>query len=154
VSHVTFSPIGYVRLGRKEATKDGWGSNRSRIELDATRFRPDALWGLEDLSHLEVIFYFNLHADEPTETAARHPRDRKDWPKVGIFAQRGRMRPNRIGLSTCRIVGVNGTSIEVEGLDAVDGTPVLDIKPVWKGNEPRGDIREPEWAREIMSKYW
>jgi tRNA (Thr-GGU) A37 N-methylase len=66
----------------------------------------------------------------------------------------GRMRPNRIGLSTCRVAKVEGISIEVEGLDAVDGTPVLDIKPVWKGNEPRGEIREPRWAQEIMSKYW
>ena len=151
---VTFTPIGHVRGGRKEATKDGWGNNRSRIELDGARFKPDALLGIEELSHIEVIFYFHVHADEPTETGARHPRDRLDWPKVGIFAQRGRMRPNRIGLSTCRVVKAEGLSIEVEGLDAVDGTPVLDIKPVWKGNEPRGEIREPRWAQEIMSKYW
>lgn len=146
---IVFRPIGYVRGGRKEATKDGWGSNRSRIELDPARFTSDALAGLDQLSHIEVIFYFHLHTDEPVETGARHPCDRQDWPKVGIFAQRGRMRPNRVGLSTCRILGVNGTTIEVEALDAVDGTPVLDIKPVWKGNEPRGDIREPDWAREI-----
>jgi tRNA-Thr(GGU) m(6)t(6)A37 methyltransferase TsaA len=151
---VTFMPIGHVRGGRKEATKDGWGNNRSRIELDGARFKPDALLGIEELSHIEVIFYFHVHADEPTEAGARHPRDRLDWPKVGIFAQRGRMRPNRIGLSTCRVAKVEGISIEVEGLDAVDGTPVLDIKPVWKGNEPRGEIREPRWAQEIMSKYW
>jgi tRNA-Thr(GGU) m(6)t(6)A37 methyltransferase TsaA len=143
-----------VRGGRKEATKDGWGGNRSRIELDAARFGREALAGIEDLSHIEVLFHFHLDADEPVETGARHPRGRADWPKVGIFAQRGRMRPNRIGLSTCRVVGVNGTAIEVEGLDAVDGTPVLDIKPVWSGNEPRGEIREPAWAREIMSMYW
>ncbi len=151
---ITFHPIGHVRGGRTEATKDGWGGNRSRIELDAARFGPDALAGIEDLSHIEVLFYFHLHADEPVETGARHPRDRADWPKVGIFAQRGRMRPNRIGLSTCRVMGVDGTAIEVEGLDAVDGTPVLDIKPVWSGNEPRGAIREPAWARELMAKYW
>lgn len=151
---ITFHSIGHVRGGRTEATKDGWGKNRSRIELDAARFGPDALAGIEDLSHIEVLFYFHLHADEPVETGARHPRDRADWPKVGIFAQRGRMRPNRIGLSTCRVMGVDGTVIEVEGLDAVDGTPVLDIKPVWSGNEPRGAIREPAWARELMAKYW
>jgi tRNA-Thr(GGU) m(6)t(6)A37 methyltransferase TsaA len=151
---ITFHPIGYVRGGRKEATKDGWGGNRSRIQLDPARFGREALAGIEDLSHIEVLFHFHLDADEPVETGARHPRGRADWPKVGIFAQRGRMRPNRIGLSTCRVVGVNGTAIEVEGLDAVDGTPVLDIKPVWSGNEPRGEIREPAWAREIMSMYW
>jgi tRNA-Thr(GGU) m(6)t(6)A37 methyltransferase TsaA len=154
LADITFQPIGYVRGGRKEATKDGWGDNRSRIELDSSRFKPDALFGVEELSHIEVLFYFHLHTDEPTEIGARRPRDRKDWPKVGIFAQRGRMRPNRLGLSTCRVVKVEDMAIEVEGLDAVDGTPVLDLKPVWKGNEPRGEIREPAWAREIMSKYW
>jgi tRNA-Thr(GGU) m(6)t(6)A37 methyltransferase TsaA len=151
---LTMIPVGYVRGGRQEATKDGWGPNRSRIELDAARFTPDALAGLDQLSHIEVIFYFHLHADEPTETGARHPRDRKDWPRVGIFAQRGRMRPNRIGLSVCRVLAVRGTSVEVEGLDAVDGTPVLDIKPVWSGNAPRGAFREPPWARELMANYW
>jgi tRNA (adenine37-N6)-methyltransferase len=155
MSHaVTFRPIGFVRGGRKEATKDGWGDNRSRIELDPAQFGPEALAGIEELSHIEVIFFFHLHADEPVETGSRHPRDRQDWPKVGIFAQRGRMRPNRIGLSTCEVVAVDGVAVEVKGLDAVDGTPVLDIKPVWKGNEPRGDIREPRWAQEIMARYW
>jgi tRNA-Thr(GGU) m(6)t(6)A37 methyltransferase TsaA len=150
----TMRPIGIVRGGRTEATKDHWGINRSRIELDAAQFGQESLAGLDQLSHIEVIYYFHLHADEPTETGARHPRDRKDWPKVGIFAQRGRMRPNRIGLSTCRVVGLKGLSVEVEGLDAVDGTPVLDIKPVWSGNAPRGTFREPEWARELMANYW
>jgi tRNA-Thr(GGU) m(6)t(6)A37 methyltransferase TsaA len=151
--HITMTPIGYVRGGRGEATKDHWGGNSSRIELDA-RFGPEALAGIDQLSHIEVLFYFHLHAGEPTETGSRHPRDRADWPKVGIFAQRGRMRPNRIGLTTCRVVRVRGTSVEVEGLDAVDGTPVLDIKPVWSGNFPRGQFREPDWARELMENYW
>lgn len=154
MTEIRFTPIGFVRGGRKEATKDGWGGNRSRIELDTSRFGPEALAGVAELSHIEVLFYFHIGADEPAEFGARHPRDRQDWPKVGIFAQRGRMRPNRLGLSTCRVLGVTGTAIEVEGLDAVDGTPVLDIKPVWRGNEPRGEIREPAWAREIMAKYW
>jgi len=150
----TMKPIGFVRGGRKEATKDHWGDNRSRIELDPGQFGPEALTGVDQLSHIEVLFYFHLHADEPVETGARHPRDRADWPAVGIFAQRGRMRPNRIGLCACRVISVNGLAIEVEGLDAVDGTPVLDIKPVWSGNAPRGPLREPAWAKEIMANYW
>lgn len=150
----TMTPIGFVRGGRQEATKDHWGANRSRIQLDAGRFGPEALAGIDQLSHIEVLFFFHIDADEPVETGARHPRGRADWPKVGIFAQRGRMRPNRIGLCACRVLAVNGLSIEVEGLDAVDGTPVLDIKPVWSGNAPRGSLREPNWAKEIMANYW
>jgi tRNA-Thr(GGU) m(6)t(6)A37 methyltransferase TsaA len=151
---INMMPIGFVRGGRKEATKDHWGGNRSQIELDSGRFGPKALAGIDQLSHIEVLFYFHLHTDEPMEIGARHPRDRADWPEVGIFAQRGRMRPNRIGLCACRVIAVNGLAIEVDGLDAVDGTPVLDIKPVWSGNAPRGSLREPAWAKEIMANYW
>ena len=64
------------------------------------------------------------------------------------------MRPNRIGLRTCRVIPVDGLSLAVEGLDAVDGTPVLDTKPVWSGNAPRGSFCEPAWAKEIMEDYW
>lgn len=151
---IEMRPIGFVRGGREHATKDGWGDNRSRLELDPDRFTTDALCGLEDVSHIEVVFYFHIDADEPTETGARHPRGRLDWPRVGIFAQHGRMRPNRIGASICRVLGLDGTAVDVEGLDAVDGTPLLDIKPVWSGYLPRGELREPAWAREIMTRYW
>ena len=147
-------PIARVRGGRSEATKDGWGPNRCRIELDATRFGPEALMGLESVSHIEVVFHFHLHQDEATETGARHPRGRADWPQVGIYAQRGRMRANRLGVSVCQLLAVDGTALEVQGLDAVDGTPVLDIKPVWSGYLPRGELREPAWARELMQGYW
>ena len=74
--------------------------------------------------------------------------------RAGIFAQRGKNRPNRLGVCVCRVVGVDGLAVEVEGLDAIDGTPVLDIKPVLKGFLPRGEVREPAWATEIMKDYW
>lgn len=149
-----FQSIGTVRGGRREATRDYWGDNRCRLELDADRFAADALLGLQAVSHVEVLFYFHIDDDEPVATGARHPRGRSDWPRVGIFAQRGRMRPNRIGATICRVLGVDGTALLVEGLDAVDGTPLLDIKPVWSGHLPRGEFREPDWAMELMSEYW
>jgi len=151
---IVMMPIGTVQGGRREATKDHWGDNRARIALDPAQFGPEALAGIAELSHIEVLFYFHLHADEPVQRGTRHPRERSDWPKVGIFAQRGRMRPNRIGYSICRVVAVDGLAVEVEGLDAVDGTPVLDIKPLWSGNAPRGAFREPGWAKELMANYW
>lgn len=73
---------------------------------------------------------------------------------VGIFAQRGRKRPNRIGVTMCRILAVDGLRIDVAGLDAIDGTPVLDIKPVLREFLPRGDHRQPAWASELMRGYW
>jgi len=152
--HVTMKSIGFVRGGRMEATKDGWGRNRSRLELREDIFSPGCLQGLEAHSHIEVVFYFHLNADETTEYGARRPRGRSDWPTVGIFAQHGRMRPNRIGVSVCRLLSVVDLMVQVEGLDAVDGTPILDVKPVWSGYLPRGSIREPQWAKELMAAYW
>jgi tRNA-Thr(GGU) m(6)t(6)A37 methyltransferase TsaA len=154
LAEVTLRPIATVRGGRDAPTDDDWGQSRARIELDPARFPPEALAGLADFSHAEVIFLFDRVSDEKIETGARRPRGRADWPLVGIFAQRGKNRPNRIGLTTCRIVAVDGLGVEVEGLDAIDGTPVLDIKPVLSGFLARGAVREPAWALEIMRDYW
>ena len=151
---IGMTPIGRVVGGRAEATKDHWGANRPTIVLRDDLLGPDALKGLDAHSHIEVVFHFHLHTDEPVEAGARHPRGRTDWPAVAIYAQHGRMRINRIGVSVCRLLWVDGLSVEVEGLDAVDGTPVLDIKPVWSGYRPRGAFREPDWARELMASYW
>jgi tRNA-Thr(GGU) m(6)t(6)A37 methyltransferase TsaA len=150
---ISIEPIGHVVGGRVPAEDDDWGQVRARIEL-VPRFGPDALAGLDEFSHIEVVFHFDRQDEAKVVSGARHPRGRADWPKVGIFAQRGKARPNRIGVSVCRMIAVHGTALEVEGLDAVHGTPVLDIKPVMAGFQPRGEICEPEWAREIMADYW
>ena len=150
----SLTPIGHVRGGRDRPVDDDWGASRAKIELDPTRFTADSLAGLADFSHLEVIFLFDKVADGEIEYGARHPRGRQGWPLVGIFAQRGKNRPNRLGLCSCRIVSVDGLAVEVEGLDAIDGTPVIDLKPVMAGFLPRGPIREPAWAGEIMKDYW
>ena len=70
------------------------------------------------------------------------------------LTQRGKDRPNRLGVSVCRIEGVEGRDIRVRGLDAVDGTPVLDLKPVMREFLPRGDVRQPAWSRDLMAGYW
>jgi tRNA (Thr-GGU) A37 N-methylase len=127
---------------------------RAEIVLDGARFAPDALSGLADFSHAEIVYHFHAVPEADIVAGARRPRGRADWPAVGIFAQRGRSRPNRLGVSTCEILGVSGLVLSVRGLDAIDGTPVLDIKPVLSGFAPRGMLREPEWARAIMAAYW
>jgi tRNA (Thr-GGU) A37 N-methylase len=148
------SAIGFVVGGRGPAEDDHWDTVEARIDLDPLRFGKDALLGLDAFSHAEIVFVFDGVAESDIVEGARHPRDNRDWPRVGIFAQRGRNRPNRLGVSICRIVSVDGTSLHVTGLDAIDGTPVVDIKPVLSGFQPRGAIREPAWAREIMADYW
>ncbi len=147
-------PIGVVRGGRTDPIDDDWDQVEAEIVLDAARFAPDAAAGFDAFSHIEVIFHFDRADPGKINTGARHPRGNTAWPKVGIFAQRGKDRPNRIGVTVCRILSVDGLCVRVRGLDAIDGTPVLDIKPVMTGFLPRGEIREPGWARELMADYW
>lgn len=152
----TIEPVGHVRGGRGEAVDDDWGASRAAVELDPARFTAEALMGLDQFSHAEIVFVFVFDrvSDDKIETGARHPRGNPDWPRVGIFAQRGKNRPNRLGVTVARIVGVDGLRLELEGLDAIAGTPVIDIKPVMTSFLPRGDVREPEWAGELMQGYW
>jgi tRNA-Thr(GGU) m(6)t(6)A37 methyltransferase TsaA len=154
IGDVVVRPVGWVVGGRAEVRDDEWGEVRAVIRIDGARFSSEALAGLEDFSHLEVVYHFDRVPEEKIETGARHPRGNTDWPKVGIFAQRGKNRPNRIGVSRCRVLRVDGLEMHVEGLDAVDGTPVLDIKPYMTEFGPQGAIRQPEWATAIMSRYY
>lgn len=151
---VSLLPIGVVHSQRAEAIDDDWDKIESYIELDSNQFDETALAGLGEFSHVEVIYAFHRVPDEKIETGARHPRGRTDWPLVGIFAQRGKNRPNRLGATVCRVRHVKGLKIELEGLDAIDGSPVLDIKPLMSGFLARGEFREPDWAKEIMRQYW
>jgi tRNA (adenine37-N6)-methyltransferase len=145
--------IGRVEGGRSEPVDDDWGDVEAVIRLDE-RFGEDALAGLDAFSHLEVVYAFHLVEEAAVEQGARHPRGNAEWPRVGIFAQRGKNRPNRLGVSRCELLGVEGTAVRVRGLDAVDGTPVLDLKPWMAEFAPRGDVRQPAWSRELMRGYW
>ena len=150
---ITLVPIGVVRGGRTAPVDDAWAHETCTIELDA-RFGADATAGLADFSHVEVVYHFHQVDEAEVVAGARHPRGNPAWPAVGIFAQRGRTRPNRLGVSIAELVAVDGTRVTVRGLDAVDGTPVLDLKPVMTGFAPRGPVREPAWARALMAGYW
>ena len=148
------TPIGVVHSTRKNLADDNWLREQTSIELDAGQFTADALAGLAEFSHVEIVFYMNLADPAMTEHAARRPRDNSAWPRVGIFAQRGKDRPNHIGVTVCRIKNVSGTTVVVEGLDAIDGTPVLDIKPWVAEFAPRGTAHQPTWVSEMMHGYW
>jgi tRNA (adenine37-N6)-methyltransferase len=147
------SPIGYVEAARVAPEDDRWGASQATIEL-TDDFEPEALQGLDAFSHVEVLFFFHGVEPDRVVSGARHPRNNKDWPKVGIFAQRGKARPNRIGSTICRVVRVEGTRLIVAELDAIDGTPVLDLKPIMGEFLPRGEVRQPEWSHELMRAYW
>jgi tRNA-Thr(GGU) m(6)t(6)A37 methyltransferase TsaA len=154
MTEYTVRPIGHVISARSARIDDDWGSVESVIRLDADRFTPDSVAGLDEFSHVEVIFVFDQFDEAKVNVGARHPRGNEAWPKVGIFAQRASSRPNRLGVTTCELIGVDGLDVRVRGLDAIDATPVLDIKPHLREFDPRGDVRQPAWASELMAGYW
>lgn len=150
---VQLTAIGFVESIRPHAEDDFWGGEEACITL-APDFTAEALEGVSDFSHVEVLFLF--HEVEPAKIVrgARHPRKNDAWPAVGIFAQRGKNRPNRIGSTICRVLRVDGTKLFVTELDAINGTPVLDIKPVMAEFLPRQEVRQPDWSRQLMRNYW
>ncbi len=153
MTEFTVHPIGWVRSSRQESYDDNWDTETCSIELEAS-FSAEALAGLEAFSHVEIVFLFDQIDASTVNTGSRHPRNNPDWPKVGIFAQRGARRPNRLGVTRCQLLGVDGTILRLRGLDAIAGTPVLDIKPVMHEFEARGAISQPLWASELMEDYW
>jgi tRNA-Thr(GGU) m(6)t(6)A37 methyltransferase TsaA len=154
MNQIILNPIGKVGSSRKEVIDDNWDQESCFVELDNKNFSPEALAGLVDFSHVEVLFFMDQVDPSKVEKVARHPRNNSEWPKVGIFAQRGKNRPNQIGSTICKILKVEGLKVYLQGLDAVDNTPVLDIKPWVKEFGPRGEIKQPKWISELMVGYW
>ena len=147
-------PVATVLGGRTEIYEDNWADVAAIIKLDADQFEPDALTGVSEYSHLEVVFYFDQLDPARIQTGLRHPRNNPGWPLVGVFAHRGPYRPNRLGISRCRLDRVDGLELHVRGLDAIDGTPVLDIKPYTAEFTPTEPTHQPRWATELMRDYY
>ncbi|VEF47626.1 transcriptional regulator [Bacillus freudenreichii] len=150
---IIIKPVAYVRNSRKNIEDDNWGSIISEIEL-IDELDESSFQGVGDFSHLEIIFYFDHVTDDKIQYGARHPRNNKKLPKIGIFAQRGKNRPNKLGLTTAELIQHDGRKIIVKGLDAIDGTPIVDIKPVMKEFLPRKEIKQAKWSSELMKDYW
>ena len=157
MTRFSVEPIGVVRCSRAASIDDDWDAVESSIELDPAVLEPDATLGLDTISHIEVVYRFHLADPAAACRGARRPRGNPAWPLTGILAQRAKDRPNGLGVTVCRLLAVEGPegrTVRVEGLDAIDGTPVLDIKPYLSGFAPRGDVREPRWSLELMAGYW
>ncbi len=146
--------LAHVVGGRMEPTDDHWGGTRAIIRLDGARFTPAATAGLDAFSHLEVIFRFHLTDPADLNLGARRPRDNPAWPEVGIFGHRNMRRLNWLGISRCRLLKVDGLDLHVEDLDAVDSTPILDIKPWFAEFGPRGETRQALWTTEMLGAYF
>lgn len=146
-------PIGHVRSGRVDAADtDHWGGVIARIELVA-ELGDRALLGIEDYSHVEVLFWFHQVTPRSSYREPLRPRGRDDLPAVGVFAARGPNRPNPIGTTICPILDVGKDWLSVQALDAIDGTPVVDLKPVMSELLP-SQVDQPAWSRELMRAYF
>ena len=154
---ISLVPIGQVHSSRSVVVDDHWDQEKSSITLDSSQFHTDSLAGLGEFSHVEIVFFMDQVEASSIETKSRHPRGNKNWPKVGIFAQRAKFRPNQIGTTICKILKIEGLTLFLEGLDAIEGTPVLDVKPWVQEFGPRGSVFQPKWISELMrtnSEIW
>jgi tRNA-Thr(GGU) m(6)t(6)A37 methyltransferase TsaA len=150
---ITLTPIGYVKNSRSGMQDDYWGDVISEIII-AEDLPEECLDGIETFSHLEIIYHFDKANPNDVVNGASHPRGNKAWPKVGIFAQRKKDRPNHLGLTTVKLISRKGRILIVEGLDADNDTPVLDIKPIAKEFLPQEEVTQPVWMNELMKDYW
>jgi len=149
---IELEAIGVVRSPVSAQTDEGWGQVESTIEL-LPQFAP-GLSGLDQFSHALVLVFLHEAAFEPSRHIRRRPRGLSDMPLVGIFAQRAKDRPNPIGVTAVRVVSVDGPQLRVRGLDAIDGTPVIDIKPYFPEFDRVPEAEVPSWAAQLMTRYF
>ncbi len=149
---MNFEPIGQVKSRAKEKVDENWGQVVSEIHLREEFTR--GLIGLESFSHIIVIYHMHESSWKLDTDLVRRPQGREDMPKVGIFAQRAKHRPNPIGITAVKLVSIKGNVIQVQGLDAIDNTPVLDIKPYYAQYDSRPQAIAPEWVGRLMKDYF
>ena len=151
-SSIELNPIAYVSNDRHHLEDDNWGEVVSEIRL-RDDLSSELLLGLDTFSHIEVIFVFHRISVDKIIPDSRHPRNNKTWPKLGLLAQRSSYHPNPIGLCTAKLLKVVGKVVTVQGLDAVAGSPVLDIKPVFQEFSTI-ETTQPKWVSELLTNYW
>lgn len=145
---MNFEPIGVVRSPVTEGVDKDWGKVVSDIQVDI-KWAP-GLIGLDQFSHIIVVFYMHESSFTAAADLVRRPQGREDMPMIGIFAQRAKHRPNPIGITAVPLIKVLGNIITVKGLDAIDGTPVLDIKPYFPDYDRVENPKVPEWVSRLM----
>lgn len=144
--------IGIVKSPVKQPVDENWGEVIAEVELKSSLAR--GLTGIEQFSHAIVVFLMHQYSFPPATDLVRRPRERADMPEVGIFAQRAKHRPNPIGVTAVELIEVRGNVLVVKGLDAIDGTPVLDIKPYVPVFDSRPNAVVPEWIERLMEGYF
>ena len=150
---ITFNPIGVVRNDVNKMSTGNWADAESRIELDP-ELAP-GLQGLADFSHVVVVFHLDrIPPFDKAKQLLRQPRGMEHLAPVGVFAQRTKFRPNPIGVTPARLVSIKGNVLTVAGLDAMDGTPVLDIKPFIPEFDSVENSKQADWVPAMLKGYF
>ena len=141
---MTLKAIGIVRNDIKQSPDVGYSWEKVVSEILIEPELTEALDGLDDFSHIIVIFW--IHRPERDVQLRIHPMGQRDIPLTGLFATRTPARPNRIGLTVVKLLERRGNVLKVQGLDALDGTPVIDIKPYIPVADRVSDVQVPSWV--------
>jgi len=141
--------IGYVKNGILKQPEVGWNNVISKIIIEK-KFT-DALDGIDGFSHIHVLYWADRLPRGKRPLKIR-PRRRKDMPLLGVFATRSAYRPNPIGLTVVKLLRREGRALQVRGLDALDGTPVIDIKPYVSHSDVILDAKNPRWSQKLHQK--
>jgi tRNA-Thr(GGU) m(6)t(6)A37 methyltransferase TsaA len=141
---ITIEPIGEVKCRVKEPMRQGWGDVVSELVLKPEF--AEAIEGLEQFSYIIVLFWMHKAYPCSSPWGKIHPRGRQDLPLVGLFATRSPIRPNPIGIATVKLLEYRGNILKVTGLDAIDGTPILDIKPYLPECDSLATAKFPDWV--------
>lgn len=146
-------PIGRVVAGRSPTAEgDCWGDAEALLEVDPAW--AEALDGIEDFSHIWVVWWIDQTSAQPcSEPLHVHPEQRQDLPLVGILATRSPRRPNPIAITAVRLLGRQGARLRVQGLDAYQDTPILDIKPYLRRGDLIPEARVPDWLERLWQAH-
>jgi tRNA-Thr(GGU) m(6)t(6)A37 methyltransferase TsaA len=149
---IEFTTIGAVNNTIRNKKDTNWGNDESQIIIDEEY--EDGLNGLSEFSHIIVVYFLDKAKFNREQHLVRRPQNREDMPMVGILSQRAKDRPNPIGITSCELITVNKNIISVKGLDAIDGTPILDIKPYYPMYDCKNNAVVPEWVKRLMEHYF
>ena len=144
-SSIVVNPIGHVKNDINVPQRGGWEVVVSELILDAGL--EEATEGLEDFSHIIVVFWMHKVPPGRGVPTKLHPRGRQDLPLVGLFATHAPYRPNPVGVSVVRLMERRGNVLKVKGLDAINGTPIIDIKSYFPGAD--ADATVPQWVTRL-----
>ncbi len=152
MNNITLKIIGYVESDVREQKDESWGRAESRVVLQP-EYRP-GLQGIDHFSHALIVTFLHEAGFEPSEHLIRRPRGLEDMPEVGIFSQRAKDRPNPIGITAVSMIRIEQDALVVRGLDAIDGTPVIDVKPYYPAYDCVTAAIVPEWVNRLMKDYF